>query len=68
MIYGQKKRIHLYLRNNFSVAYELTTAWAISTNVNIRKRWRNQPEMATNNYLPYLTGLVWIGIRYRLNK
>ena len=59
---------HLYLRNNFSLAYELTDTWTISTNINIRKRWRNQPEMATNNYLPYLTGLVWIGIRYRLSN
>jgi len=60
--------LHLYLRNSFSVSYEFNESWSVTSNLNVRKRWRNQPLESKNSYLPYLTGLVSIGIRYKIRK
>jgi len=59
---------HLYLRNSFSISYEFNKSWSITSNLNVRKRWRNQPPESKNSYLPYVTSLASIGIRYKVNK
>ncbi|MEM6321957.1 MAG: hypothetical protein AAF960_30135, partial [Bacteroidota bacterium] len=59
---------HLYLKNSFSVAYEITESWTIAAHLNFRKRWRNQPPASRNNYLPYFTGLTSLGLQYRFKK
>lgn len=60
--------LHVYLRNSLSISYELADSWTIFTNINFRKRWRNQPLKSSNSYLPYFTGLASIGLRYKFNK
>lgn len=59
---------HRYWRNSFYVTYQLTDQWALVGQVNFRKRGRNQPPKTTNRYLSYFTGLISMGIRYKLNK
>jgi len=59
---------HLYLRNSFSISYEFNESWSVTTNLNFRKRWRNQPRESTDSYLPYFTSLASIGIRYKISK
>ena len=56
---------HQYLRNSFLATYSLNDNWILSGQFNLRKRWRNQPIGATNNYLPYSTGVISIGIKYQ---
>lgn len=56
---------HQYLRSYFLATYSLNDNWVLSGKFNLRKRWRNQPIGATNNYLPYLTGVISIGIKYQ---
>ena len=59
---------HLYLRNSFNLTYQLNKSWSISANFNLRQRWRNQPPNSTNSYPSYLTGIVWVGIKYEWGK
>ena len=59
---------HNYWRNSLFITYELTDQWTLVGQFNFRKRGRNQPPETTNRYLPYFTGLISVGIRYKLNK
>lgn len=59
---------HNYWRNSFYVTYELTDQWTFVGQVNFRKRERNQPPESTNRFLPYSTGLISIGIKYKWEK
>ena len=56
---------HQYLRSALLATYPLNDSWLLSAQFNLRKRWRNQPPDATNNYLSYLNARISIGIKYK---
>lgn len=59
---------HLFLRSSLLFNYEITESWIFTSEINLRKRWRNQPENSSSAYAPYLTGAAMVGIKYKWNK
>lgn len=56
--------VHNYLRNRVTLNYQLKKQCYLSLQSNITKRWRNQPVNANKAFLPYMNGLISIGVKF----